>query len=110
MRGWSGLCQPGPKLEEGRALQLRGRPLGSLTWEGILSGPDVVTIQLATLGHLATGASASPVGRMKQQQRPLIHIDVVNIDAGTVVGKMSGLHTPHGMCSGPTSTGIHIPR
>jgi hypothetical protein len=33
---------------------------------GKTKGPDVITIQPATLGHLAAGASAIPVWRVKQ--------------------------------------------
>ncbi len=33
---------------------------------GQTKGPDVVTVQPASLGHLATGASALPAGRVKQ--------------------------------------------
>jgi hypothetical protein len=33
---------------------------------GKTKGPDVVTLQPATLGHLATGASAIPAWRVKQ--------------------------------------------
>jgi hypothetical protein len=33
---------------------------------GKTKGPDVVTLQRATLGHLATGASAIPAWRVKQ--------------------------------------------
>jgi hypothetical protein len=33
---------------------------------GKTKGPDVVTLQPATLGHLATGASAMPAWRVKQ--------------------------------------------
>jgi hypothetical protein len=68
--GWARLAVTQTAKRHGIQATLTGYAYETIPNKPIITGktkgPDVLTLQPATLGHLATGASATPVWRMKQ--------------------------------------------
>jgi len=68
--GWARVDVPTIQYGQGLVAVLTGYAYETIPNKPIITGktkgPDVVTLQPATLGHLATGASAIPVWRVKQ--------------------------------------------
>jgi hypothetical protein len=68
--GWARMSIRGPHNPPGITVVLTGYAYETIPNKPIIAGktkgPDVVTVQDATLGHLAAGASAIPVWRQEQ--------------------------------------------
>jgi hypothetical protein len=68
--GWARLNVPSISQQHGITAVVTGYAYETIPGKPIITGktkgPDVVTLQPATLGHLATGASAIPAWRVKQ--------------------------------------------
>jgi hypothetical protein len=68
--GWARVDVPAIQYGQGLVAVITGYAYETIPDKPIITGktkgPDVITIQPATLGHLAAGASAIPVWRVKQ--------------------------------------------